>query len=98
MDSRGLLWATGLGAAALALVLLSWRARTPAPPSNARTDRALDRALGAVLEQGGLDKVGPARSQGLAELRKRVPVSAAFLSPRDLQLWADVRLHVARLS
>jgi hypothetical protein len=60
----------------------------------------LDAALREVLEQPGVREQLVAKSPGTAllELRLRVLASAEYLSARDLELWADVRLHIARVS
>lgn len=91
-----------LGLAGGALGLLGALLVRPlrAPPVEPRAEAILNAELRKLLEQPGLREQLIAKSQGaaLSELRLRVLTSAEYLSPRDLELWADARLRIARAS
>ncbi len=100
MDRTRLAWAIGIGAAAVLAGALLVRPRPRPTQDPPRADAILDAALRELLEEPGLREQLIAKSPGAAllELRLRVLPSAEYLSARDLELWADVRLRIARAS
>jgi hypothetical protein len=98
---RSLRWVLMLAGAVLGVIAgqLLHPLRPP-PQSTSRVDAALDSALAAVLdhEDAQAKLSAPTRSVALLMLRARLARGVEYLSPRDLELWADYRLRVARSS
>lgn len=74
-----------------------WQRR---PPAQSAFDDALDRALAPVIEQRGAQaKLGAITSNQARLLSRQVALdSVRYLTPRDLELWADVRRRAAASS
>lgn len=81
-------------------VLVGWWFSTRARRAPSPYDEALDRALAPVMEQRDVkSKLGAASpTQARLLARQLAELSIQYLSPRDLELWQDVRLAVARSS
>jgi hypothetical protein len=100
MDRTRLAWAVGIGLAAVLAAALLARPRALPPQGQPRAEATLDAALRELLDEPGLREqlVAKSPAAALVELRLRVLPSAEYLSARDLELWADVRLRIARAS
>ncbi len=77
-----------------------WLFGRPFAPSVEAYEAELDRALGVVLEQhAARAKLGFASAEQTRRLVRELSLdSVPYLAPADLDLWAELRLEVARSS